>query len=227
MKNRQTKGNIPLAIDPRPRSDEGWLPRHEGLVASAKRGDVQVAFFGDSITEGIPTELLHQYFGPKSGTFGIGGDRTQNLLWRMKNGELSFPGSGPDLAIVLIGTNNLADWGDKPATNREIVLGIKLIAAEIAKLMHHTKILLVGILPREEKPQHLLRGRIKRINTKLELAADDKTIWFADVGKAMLECKGTISTATLPDFLHPSKLGYELLFTALKPHINRLLPSST
>ena len=37
---------------------------------------------------------------------GIGGDRTQHVLWRLDNGNID--GIKPKLAVLMIGTNNSA-----------------------------------------------------------------------------------------------------------------------
>ena len=109
------------AVNPEPRlkkdktPDEKLMKRHEGFVAIAKKGDVDVLFLGDSITDawGGPghnpkaagAKIFAVEFEPlKAANFGIGGDRTQHVLWRLQNGELD--GIRPKVVMLMIGTNN-------------------------------------------------------------------------------------------------------------------------
>ena len=114
----------------KPAVHSGTEKRHEGFVAIAKKGDVDVLFLGDSITEGWEgggKEVWKKDFRPlKAANFGIGGDRTQHVLWRMQNGELE--GIKPKAAVLMIGTNN-------PGSNtaEEIADGIEAIVAELRK----------------------------------------------------------------------------------------------
>src|SRR5262249_39740333 len=94
-----------MAKDNKP--DAGWIKRHEGFVEIAKKGDVDVLFLGDSITDGWrgQKKVWEGAFGAmKPANFGIGGDRTQHVLWRIQNGELD--GIKPKVAVLMIGTNN-------------------------------------------------------------------------------------------------------------------------
>lgn len=76
--------------------------------------------------------------------FGISGDRTQNLLWRLQNGELQFR-HAPDVVVVCIGTNNIGRDGDGA---EDTFLGICAVCAEIQHRLPGSRILLPGILPR-------------------------------------------------------------------------------
>src|SRR5262249_38792238 len=100
------------AVTPVPR-EANWMKRHEGFVAMAKKGGIDVLFLGDSITDawggegngGSGAKILKKEFEPmKTANFGIGGDRTQHVLWRLQNGE--FEGIQPKVVMLMIGTNN-------------------------------------------------------------------------------------------------------------------------
>ena len=124
--------------------------RHKGFVAIAKKGNIDVVFFGDSITDGWRgrgQDVWKERYGTlHAANFGIGGDRTQHVLWRLQNGELD--GYTPKVAVVMIGTNNLGS-----NTDDEIADGIKAVVAEIKKQQPKTKILLLGIFPRGSSPR--------------------------------------------------------------------------
>ena len=65
------------AIEPVPR-DDGWVARHEGFVAEAQKGGIDVLFMGDSITDGwrrSGKEVWDREYVPlNAANFGIGGD---------------------------------------------------------------------------------------------------------------------------------------------------------
>src|SRR4029453_8878988 len=90
---------------------------HEQLVAKAKQGGIDLYFVGDSITRRWGTsdpqykEFLanwrRNFFGWNAGNFGWGGDRVQNILWRLQNGELE--GVRPKAIVLMAGTNNVGN----------------------------------------------------------------------------------------------------------------------
>ena len=127
--------------------DPNWMKTHEGFVAVARKGDVNVLFLGDSITAGwrgkAAKPTWDRYFAPlEAANFGIGGDRTEHVLWRIQNGELE--GITPKVVVLMIGTNNSGS-----NTAQEIAEGITAIVKEIPKHAPHTKILLLGIFQRQ------------------------------------------------------------------------------
>ncbi|NDH07240.1 hypothetical protein EBX93_15200, partial [bacterium] len=71
-------------------SISSWKERHEKFLARAKQGNADILFLGDSITEGWGTNAAWKkhFADRKAVNFGIGGDTTQNVLWRIQNGEL-------------------------------------------------------------------------------------------------------------------------------------------
>ena len=146
-------GNDHSAVKPVPR-DANWTSRHDKFVEIAKRGGVDVLFLGDSITDAWGGEghgqnspgskLFTEKFVPlKAANFGIGGDRTQHILWRLQNGELQ--GINPKVVMLMIGTNNS---NGKDNTASEISEGVKAIVGEIQKQSPSTKVLLLAIFPR-------------------------------------------------------------------------------
>jgi lysophospholipase L1-like esterase len=190
-----------------------WLRRHEGFTDLAKKGDIDLLFLGDSITDGWRNErgaapVWRKYFESlKPANFGIGGDRTQHLLWRLQNGELD--GIQPRVAVVMIGTNNLAQ-----NASEEIAEGIKLIVQEIRSRSSKTRVLLLAIFPREEKPG-VLREKLHQVNAIITKLEDGKNVRYLDIGGKFLQPDNTISQDIMPDFLHLSLRGYEIWAEAI------------
>ena len=208
------------AIVPSPR-DPGWVKRHEGYVEIAKKGGVDLLFLGDSITDGWHgggKAVWDKNFAPlKAANFGIGGDQTQHVLWRLQHGELD--GIKPKLAVLMIGTNNLGGNSDE-----QIVEGIKAIVAELHKQTPDTKLLLLGIFPRGMKADDGARARIKHINSIIAKLDDDgKTIKYLDIGDKFLEADGTLPKSIMPDALHPNGKGYEIWAAAIMPTVKEMM----
>src|SRR5262245_5862194 len=219
---------IHSAIKPAPR-DVNWTKRHDKFVEIAKKGDVDLLFLGDSITdawggEGHPpraagTKVFETEFGAlKAANFGIGGDRTQHVLWRLQNGELD--GIKPRVVMLMIGTNNS---NGKDNTAEEIADGVTAIVKEIHKRSPKTKVLLLGVFPRGPKPNPQ-REKLKQVNSIIAKLDDGgKTVKYLDIGDKFLESDGTLPKETMPDFLHLSEKGYQIWADAVKGPIQELM----
>jgi len=119
----------PSPLAPVPREGD-WLNRHAEFVAQARRGDVSIVFFGDSLTDhwrDTGQAIWAKHFEPLGAVnFGIGSDGTQNVLWRVQNGEL--PPDGARVVVLLIGTVNL----NPPAARADDVAdGVTTVVQEI------------------------------------------------------------------------------------------------
>jgi lysophospholipase L1-like esterase len=206
------------ATKPAPR-DANWTKRHEGFVEIAKKGGVDFLLMGDSITDGWRGKGKSVYaenFEPlKVANFGIGGDRTQHVLWRLQNGELD--GITPKLCMLMIGTNNGKDSAE------DVAAGITAIVKELQKKSPATKVLLLAIFPRGEKPNP---GREKndKVNTMIAKLDDGgKTVKYLDIGGKFLAEDKSISKDIMPDFLHLTEAGYKLWADAVLPTVKEML----
>ena len=154
--------------------------RHERFLKDIKdMGTVDVVFLGDSITDGWRgqggRDVWKQHFTPlKAVNLGIGGDRTQHVLWRLQNGELD--GYKPKAFVVMIGTNNMGSNSEE-----EIASGVKAILDEIHKKHADAKILLLGIFPRSPAPTDKIRDKVKKTNELLAKFDDGKTVQYLDI----------------------------------------------
>src|SRR3954470_8408249 len=162
----------------------GWLQRPEGFAEGAKKGGFEVLFQGDSITDGwrngAAKKIWDATFAPmKAANFGISGDRTQHVLWRLQNGE--FEGlTLPKVVVLMIGTNNIGQK-DNPESPASAVAGIQAIVKEIHKKSPNTKVLLLGVFPRGEKSDNPFRAQIQEINAAAAKLDDGgKSVKFLD-----------------------------------------------
>jgi lysophospholipase L1-like esterase len=203
--------NIPL-----PRDDN----RHRTFSEIARGATVELLFVGDSITDGwrnAGQPVWDQHWAPlKAANFGIGGDTTQGVLWRMQNGELdNFKAK---LIVLMLGTNNI-----NRNPNDEIVDGDRLIIEEFKKRQPQAKVLLLGIFPRAQQPTDPYRASIKDINSKLAKLADNKQVFFMDIGNKFLTADGTLTTEIMPDGLHPNLRGYRIWADAISGRVKELM----
>ena len=227
-----TAAQAESAIEPRPR-DPAWVKRHEEFVAIAKQGGVDVLFLGDSITDfwrrddkrSGGKKIWDAQFAPlKAANFGISGDRTQHVLWRLQNGELD--GYQAKAAVVMIGTNNTGFEPDKTtprSTPAETSAGVAEIIRTLRTKQPQAKILLLAIFPRGEKPDHPQRLQIAEINAAIAKLADGKNVHFLDINAKFLAADGTLPKEIMPDFLHPVDQGYELWAAAIKEPLAKLM----
>jgi lysophospholipase L1-like esterase len=207
------------ATAPLPRLDWFIRVKNNNDKAAKVAGNIQLVFDGDSITDwwqGAGRQLWQDRYA-KLGAFdfGIAGDRTQHLLWRLSQGQMK--GIQPKLILVMIGTNN-----DDPI--EQVAEGIKAIIEQYRSLCPDAVILLQGIFPRSPNPTDPYRERIKGINKIIATFADGKNVRYTDFGDKFLQPDGTISEEIMPDFLHLSAKGYGIWADAIQPSIDEFFP---
>ena len=202
---------------------EGFMKQHENFLKIAKEGKAKLVFLGDSITAGWNgggKEVWPQAFGKYNpANFGIGGDRTQHVLWRITNGELD--GIKPKAFVIMIGTNNS---GNDPA--EAIAKGVTKIVETVRAKHPQAKILLLAIFPRGVKPEGNLgpqNDKLKEVNAILCKLDDGKHVFFLDIGKKFVPGEGPIDKAIMPDFLHLTPKGYQIWADAIAPKLAELM----
>lgn len=209
------------ALSPQPRTEPGLSKLHESFNEISRKGEAQIVFLGDSITQGwggAGKESWNTTWAPlKAANFGIGGDRTEHVLWRLDHGN--FEGLKPKLTVLMIGTNNTGHRMDPAA---ETAAGIKAILEKLKSKQPEMKILLLGIFPRGEKKDNPQRIRTNEINQLLPALADGKQVHFLDISSSFLQPDGTLSREVMPDFLHLSPKGYALWTSAIEPKVKEL-----
>ncbi len=222
-----------LAVDPKPRAG-GWMKRHESFNEISQKGEAQLVFLGDDITqqwESNGKEAWANTWAPlKAANFGIGGDRTEHVIWRLQHGN--FDGLKPRLIVLMIGTNNTGHQGrpvaehggvsytSSPAQTAE---GVKMILDILGKKMPETKVLLLGIFPCGATKEDKVRQQNLATNNLLAGFADGKRVHFIDIGNAFLQPDGILSKEIMPDFLHLNVKGYEMWADAIEGKVKELM----
>ncbi len=194
--------------------------RHKGFMTDIKKmnGVANLVFVGDSITDGwrgAGKTVWQKHFAPfKALNLGIAGDRTEHVLWRMKNGELE--GYFARLFVLMIGTNN---GGDSAA---DVAAGIEAIIKEIKAKQPNARILLLGIFPRSEQPDPV-RNKNDDVNKLIAKFDDKKSIKYLDIGDKFLNADKSMSKDIMPDFLHPNLKGYEIWAKAIEDTVKQMM----
>lgn len=215
---------INTAVVPVPRG-ENWLRRHDAFVKAAKQGGGRVLFLGDSITDhwrkdnpaAGGKDVWDKELAPLGAVnFGISGDRTQHLLWRIKHGEIA--GFRPEVVVLQIGTNNTGYEHDGMTPRNspiEVVAGITAIVEELRSKLPEAKILLLAPFPRGE-PNDPTRAQIKEISDGIAKLQDGIHVRYLDIGGHFLGVDGRILPGVMPDLVHPSRKGYEIWAAAIR-----------
>lgn len=212
--------DVPSTLKPEPR-EGGWMDRHNSFNERVKQGDVDLLFIGDSITqgwEGAGKDVWAKHYGPrKAVNLGIGGDRTQHVLWRLENGNIA--GIKPKLAVLMIGTNNS---NGEDNTAEDIGAGIQAIAKKLRKDLPETKVLILAVFPRGEKPNPQREKNAKASEIASQLA-DNEMVYYLDIGPKFLEADGTLSREIMPDLLHLNPKSYGIWAESIEPTVAKLM----
>ncbi len=206
---------------PEPREARWPVHRFEEINEAVKTQPYRVLFLGNSITERFPhdaPQVWHDDMAPRQVLdAGVSGDRTEHLLWRMQHGNLAGP--APAVAVVLIGTNDLGH-GRSPEDAAE---GIRADLLYLRQHLPGTRILLLGLWPRDKSPYARLRRETVAVNRLIQKCGDERRVVYADIGGVLLDPQGRLTRAISPDLLHFSEAGYARLAPRLDPLIDRLL----
>jgi len=197
--------------------DGQWLSVHNRFAADAKEKEPEVVFIGDSLIAYLQyTVLWDNLFEPMHAlNFGVGGERTEHVLWRILNGEMD--NMKPKAVVLLVGTNNHG------CTAEDVSEGILAIVDVIREKQPETEIVVLALLPRGEKP-NLLRDRNSKVNEILleRVKSKDKT-QLLNIDPGLVLPDGSISHHDLWDYLHLTKSGYEKCFEPVHELLSQIL----
>jgi lysophospholipase L1-like esterase len=231
---RQSTSNQPPPADqPVPRADQNSMLAHAELLEKRKKGHIDVYFLGDSITRrwGTSDEQYkaflenwrQNFYGWNAADFGWGGDTTQNILWRLENGELD--GVNPSVIVLMAGTNNVGRKSPEGAEDprpADVARGIKAVLDLCRRKAPRASIILMGITPRNDNMA--VMPIINQINERIAKFADGKRIRYVNINGKLADGGGKLYEGmTNRDGLHLDVNGYQVWADALKPIFTELL----
>ena len=201
--------------------ESGAFARQNLVLERANTSHAQVVLIGDSITEGwegAPDQLQSLVGLRSAANLGVGGDRTQHVLWRLQQAPLMSV--NPKVIVLMIGTNNIYD-----DSADDIVAGIRAITALLNQQCPNAEILVLDIPPRGD-PMDSARAKIAQINAELAQGEWPGHARFVRVGNQFLGADGALDRADLPDLLHFSQKGYAMWAAAIKPELDASLAAN-
>lgn len=197
-----------------------WVERvlRNRRQGASSKGSVDLVMVGDSITHFLERP------GPNGGSnvlerirakysvmvCGDAGDKTQNVLWRARYGELD--GFSAKAITLMIGTNN-AHSKDRP---EETAAAIGDILAEMAVRQPNATVILMPIFPRG-KAGDGFRKLNESVNSLIRKYADGKRVRWLDIGSSLVDANGDVPLDMASDRLHPTEKGYDVWFKAMMP----------
>ena len=207
------------AIKPVPRQG-GWMTRHQSFNKRVAEGNVDLVFIGDSITqgwEGGGKEVWATFYGKRNAVnLGIGGDRTQHVIWRLDHDNVK--NISPKAAVVMIGTNNSGS-----NTPEQIAEGVAAIVKQLRTKLPKTQVLLLAVFPRGPDKNDKRRQVNEKTNEIFKKLADGKNVHYLDIGPKFLQDDGTLTREIMPDLLHLSKKGYAIWAESIEPTLKTLM----
>jgi lysophospholipase L1-like esterase len=188
---------------------------HQSNLQKTKADNFDVCFLGDSITSGWPGDLMKKYSGKyRPANFGIGGDRAENVLFRLNGGELAW--TNPTVIVLLLGVNNLS-MGNNPG---EVALGVSTVITKLRAVVPDTKILLMGVFPTKLAGHN---ARIPQVNAYLAKMDDGKMIRFLNINANFMDKDGKLRNELMKDDVHLSRNGYVIWGQSMAPLLDQML----
>ena len=210
-----------------PRDDQNSMTAHAQLLDKKTRGRIDVYFVGDSIVRrwgatDYPELLANwnaNFFGWNAANFGWGADKTQNILWRLENGELD--GVNPKVIVILAGTNNVGNQVGDASKVDDISRGVKAILDACRRKAPNATIVLTAIFPRNDNIGVV--PEIDTINHAISRFADGTRVRYLNINDRLADGDGRLFEGMMHDRLHPTLKGYQVWADALKPIFIELL----
>lgn len=188
------------------------LKDQEKRVAAVKGQPVDLIFIGDSITAGWLSrgkDVWTKYYVPRHPLdFGIGGDKTQNVLWRLEN--MDIKDLRPKVGVIMIGTNNTQN------SVADIAAGVKAVITKTQETFPGIKLILVSILSNKRA-----NAKMMAVDDTIRTYADGKSVVYLDLVPLMPPV-GDNWKGLGADHLHPDATGYQIWADAMEPVLKQL-----
>ncbi len=213
----QALAAIPSSTAMQPqRPSEWWHQRHAEKLVEVQQGDYDVVLIGDSITQYAERDSLYGYYfgNRKVLNLGFGGDGTEQVLWRLRNGELD--GVQPKLVSLMIGTNN-----SRNQSAEAILAGIEAILDELEQRVPEAKVILFSVFPRKAGTE---QTTLEAVNRELAQFGERAQVEHVDINAQFYTAEGDLNPELYwRDMLHLVTPGYQLWWAAFEPYLSEAL----
>ena len=202
-----------------------FMDHHAEFLKRKAEGSIDLLFIGDSITDFWPKrgadswQKLQAKYHPAD--FGISADRTEHVLWRLANGEIDDIKPNPKVVVIMIGTNNIGHFADERP--EWAAAGVTRIVQVVREKLPGSKILLLGVFPRDKKDSDH-RQKVQQINQIISKLDDGgQHVRYLDIGDKFLDASGEIPVEIMKDKLHPTTQGYDIWYGAMQPTLEEMM----
>lgn len=203
------------------RGDDRWMCIHKHFLVSAVDQEPDVLLIGDYVVSmAAHTEMWEKLFAPLHClNLGIAEDETQNVLWRIQNGEIDS--TDPKVIVLCVGANNLSHSAE------QIVAGIQQCAQAIRDKKPNAILIVLKLLPCGQQPNPL-RSKVQEVNRKLKVAFQGlSNTQVVDIDPGFVLPDGTITHHDLYDYLHLTRSAYSKSFEILYDLLQQILTENT
>lgn len=210
-----------------------WWGQFNNINKIAKENpDLDLILFGDSISQSwsgaeqrIAQKDGERFFDKafagkwKTASFGISGDRTEHLLYRLQNGN--FNGLSPKAVVLMIGINNLKTGGH---TADQVIAGIQALVEELVIKLPNSQVVLLGTFPSGNDPKSQRRQDIVKIQQNIANLGDKENVTVLNLNPNFLNPDGSLKSELYnKDEIHLAEKGYQAWAEALMPTLNKLI----
>ena len=204
-----------------------WFTDQMGALTGAHP---RAVFIGDSILFAWPitgASSWNRFATYQPVDLGVPGDTTQNVLWRLDNGELTR--LDPGAAVIMAGTNNLGTW-----SAADVAKGVEAVVDTVTHLLPRTRVILLGVLP-IDPPGTVRHREVAAVDDALNARYAGSAVTFLDLRRDFAGPDGVLDAALYhpacvagTDFcdqlVHPSDEGYSVMAAAVAPVLASLVP---
>jgi lysophospholipase L1-like esterase len=164
--------------------------------------------------------------------FGFAGDQTQNVIYRVNNGQLT--GLDPGLVVLMIGTNNLfaptgnpgfptADYVGPAHTPAEVADGVLATVQAIHQHLPNSHILTLSVLRglNNSDPDRIAADSANALLSQAFTTDTNPLLDYLNVNSAFRNPDGTINGNISGDGIHPTAAGYGALAQSIAPFVQQ------
>lgn len=197
--------------------DGRWILMHQRFLSEARDSEPEVIWIGDSLIQNLFNSRIwdQSFCGMHSVNFGIAGDTTDNVMWRLHHGELEDV--APKIIVLSVGQENYGDSAEN------ISQGIQNICSFIRSKQPQAFLVLLTLLPRGG-PEAPLRERNKTVNSLLEeYVKGNSRVQLVNIDTGFVQVDGTISHHDMFDYVTLTQKGYSKAFGPVAELLTTLL----